>query len=115
MSEIAKTWMTSRQAMKTLGVTRDFLDNLRANGLLPAYTVGRTLFFKHEDVDRIVKTCHVPHEGETTFIYWSEERNTDDERISLCRNVADNVWRLQRTDEGVKITVEKNRLTAEHD
>lgn len=53
------------------------------------------------------------HEGETTFIYWGEHRNSDDARIFHSRNLADNALRLHHTPAGIEITCEKCRRTGE--
>ena len=60
------------------------------------------------------ETLQLPPEGETSFIYWGDSSNND-ERIFNCRNIADNVWRLQGGDTGVKIALEKSRRTGAYE
>ena len=45
--------------MNYLGVSRDFVDDLRESGKLAYYKVGHTIFVKKEELDRLIENCKV--------------------------------------------------------
>lgn len=47
-------WLTTERACDYLGVSRDFLDNLRDQAHLSFYKVGRTIFYHIEDIDKLI-------------------------------------------------------------
>ena len=57
--EVEKIWLTTKEAMKYLGVSRDFLDNLRQSGELGYYKVGHTILFKKDRIDKLIESHKV--------------------------------------------------------
>lgn len=53
--EIEKQWLTTRAAMDYLGVSRDFLDDLRESAKLSYYKVSGTVFIKKKDLDSLIE------------------------------------------------------------
>lgn len=47
-------WLTTERACDYLGVSRDFLDNLRDRAELSFYKVGKTIFYSITDIDRLI-------------------------------------------------------------
>lgn len=47
-------WLTTERACDYLGVSRDFLENLRNKAELSFYQVGRTIFYSVTDIDRLI-------------------------------------------------------------
>lgn len=47
-------WLTTERACDYLGVSRDFLDNLRDRAELSFYKVGHTIFYSITDIDRLI-------------------------------------------------------------
>lgn len=52
--DIEKQWLTTRAAMDYLGVSRDFLDDLRERAELSYYKVRGTVFIKKDDLDSLI-------------------------------------------------------------
>ena len=59
IAKVEKVWLTTSAAMEYLGVSRDFLDNMRNNAKLSFYVFGRTVFFKKEEIDKAIEKCKV--------------------------------------------------------
>ena len=57
--DIEKQWLTTRAAMDYLGVSRDFLDDLRERAELSYYKVRGTVFIKKEDLDSLIENNKV--------------------------------------------------------
>ena len=53
-----KEWLTNREAMEFLGLSKTTLQRLRANGKLPYSKVGSNIFYKYEDVAGVLE-AHV--------------------------------------------------------
>lgn len=53
--DIEKQWLTTRAAMDYLGVSRDFLDDLRERAELSYYKVRGTVFIKKDDLDSLIE------------------------------------------------------------
>ena len=53
---IEKVWLTIRDCMAYLGVSRDFIDDIRNRGELDTYMVGRTIFLKKIDIDHLIES-----------------------------------------------------------
>lgn len=56
---VDKVWLNTRDCMKYLGVSRDFIDDLREAKKLAYYKVGHTVFVKKEELDRLIEGCKV--------------------------------------------------------
>lgn len=52
---IEKVWLSNKEAQKYLGVGLDFFKLLRASGRLPYYRIGHTVFYRKDDIDRLVE------------------------------------------------------------
>ena len=59
IAKVEKVWLTTSAAMEYLGVSRDFLDNMRKSGNITFYIFGRTVFFKKEEIDKAIEKCKV--------------------------------------------------------
>lgn len=55
IKEAEKMWLTMSEAAKYLGVGIDFLKRLKTSGKLSWYKVGRYVFFKKADIDRLIQ------------------------------------------------------------
>lgn len=56
---IPKRWLSQSEAMRYLGKTRGFFDNLRNNGLLHYYQVGKSIFYDIRDLDKLITSNRV--------------------------------------------------------
>ena len=56
---VDRVWLNTRDCMNYLGVSRDFVDDLRESGKLAYYKVGHTIFVKKEELDRLIENCKV--------------------------------------------------------
>lgn len=54
VTHVTVKWLTTERACDYLGVSRDFLDNLRDNAEIAFYKVGRTIFYLVEDIDKLI-------------------------------------------------------------
>lgn len=54
VTHVTVKWLTTERACDYLGVSRDFLDNLRDNAEIAFYKVGRTIFYSVTDIDRLI-------------------------------------------------------------
>lgn len=55
VTSVQRVWLTMDEACKYLGVTRYYIMERRTEGQLQAYKVGNKLFFKVEDIDRMIR------------------------------------------------------------
>ncbi len=55
VTDVEKVWLTTSAAMEYLGVSRDFLDDMRKNAKISFYIWGRTVFFKKADIDKAIE------------------------------------------------------------
>jgi len=56
---VERVWLNTRDCMNYLGVSRDFIDDLREGGKLSYYKVGHTIFVKKDELDRLIESCKV--------------------------------------------------------
>lgn len=56
---VERVWLNTRDCMNYLGVSRDFVDDLRESGKLAYYKVGHTVFVKKCDLDRLIESSEV--------------------------------------------------------
>lgn len=52
--EVERIWLTTRDAAQYLGTKTAFLHNLRKEGKLHYYKIGKTIFFRKADIDRLI-------------------------------------------------------------
>lgn len=53
-SQHAKEWLKSSEVRKMLGISHGTLQNLRINGTLPYRKLGGIMFYKHDDIIKIL-------------------------------------------------------------
>ena len=51
-----KQWLKSSEVRKLLGISHGTLQNLRINGTLPYRKLGGIMFYKHDDIVRILES-----------------------------------------------------------
>lgn len=56
---IERVWLTTRDCMEYLGVSRGFIDDMRESGQLSYHKVGHTIFVKKKDLDRLIERGRV--------------------------------------------------------
>ncbi len=56
-----KKWLSSQQACRLLNVSFRTLQTYRDNGMLPFAQIGHKVFFRPEDIERIVNEKSVGH------------------------------------------------------
>ena len=49
-----KKWLRSSEVRKMLGISAGTLQNFRINRLLPFSRIGKIVFYKYEDVEKLV-------------------------------------------------------------
>ncbi len=54
-NHVAKQWLRSSEVRKMLGVSAGTLQNLRINGTLAYTKIGGIVFYKHEDIIRLLE------------------------------------------------------------
>ncbi|MFY7731308.1 MAG: helix-turn-helix domain-containing protein [Flavobacterium sp.] len=54
ISERAKTWLKGKEVRELLGISIGTLQNLRTNGALPFRKIGGLLYYKYEDILRLM-------------------------------------------------------------
>jgi len=52
--ESSKTWLKSLEVRKLLGVSAGTLQNLRINGTLPYTKIGGLMYYKYEDILKLM-------------------------------------------------------------
>lgn len=50
-----KDWLTNREAMRYLGLSKATLARYRADGTLPYSKVGANVFYRFEDIDALLR------------------------------------------------------------
>lgn len=55
VTRIEKVWLSNREAQAYLGTGIDFFKTLRKNARLPFYKVGNTVFYRKNDIDRLIE------------------------------------------------------------
>lgn len=64
--DTTRLWMSNADAMKYLGVSRDWLKTRRQNGTLHFSKVGKTIFYIKSEIDDIVRKGAVS--GKQAFV-----------------------------------------------
>lgn len=54
----SKTWLRSSEVRKQLGVSPGTLQNLRVNGSLPFTKIGGIVYYKQEDLTKLLESNH---------------------------------------------------------
>lgn len=57
--DVQKVYLSFREAMMYLGVSKDFLNIRRLNGDIPYYKVGHMVWYKKSDLDALVKNNRI--------------------------------------------------------
>lgn len=55
ITPIDKTWLSNREAAVYIGMSADYLKDLRADGTLRFYKVRGAIFYRKADVDRLIE------------------------------------------------------------
>ncbi|MBT1695909.1 helix-turn-helix domain-containing protein [Fulvivirgaceae bacterium PWU4] len=50
-----KEWLKSSEVRKMLGISPGTLQNLRISGKLPFTKIGRLIFYRHQDITRLLR------------------------------------------------------------
>ena len=58
-----RLWLSGREAAKYLGVSRDWLDDRRADGTLHYSKVGNTIFYIKKEIDDLIRNNAVSGRG----------------------------------------------------
>jgi excisionase family DNA binding protein len=53
VADVEKVWLTVSEVAKYMGMTEWFVRDLKKQ--IPWYKVGKTLFFKKSDIDRLIE------------------------------------------------------------
>jgi excisionase family DNA binding protein len=59
VQEVTKVFLSNTEAQAYLGVGTDFFKALRAEGKLPYYKVGKTVFYRKSAIDKLVEDGRV--------------------------------------------------------
>lgn len=59
VTSVDKVWLSNKEAQTYLGVGMDFFKSLRASGQLSFFKVGRTVFYRKRDIDRLIEKNRV--------------------------------------------------------
>lgn len=57
--DVQKVYLSFREAMMYLGVSKDFLNIRRLNGDIPYYKVGHMVWYKKSDLDALVENNRI--------------------------------------------------------
>lgn len=55
VKQCEKLWMSQKEARAYLGVSRDWLDERRENGILHFSKVGNTIFYIKSEIDKLIR------------------------------------------------------------
>ena len=58
-----RLWLSNKEAAKYLGVSKDWLDDRRADGTLHYSKVGNTIFFIKKEIDDMIRAGAVSGKG----------------------------------------------------
>ena len=64
--DVKKLWLSSKEAKKYLGVSKDWLKDRRYEGKLHYAVVGNTIFYIKSEIDRLVVSGAIS--GRTLFL-----------------------------------------------
>jgi hypothetical protein len=53
-----KKWLDNQEVCQTLGITKRTLQTYRENGLLPYCRIRHKIFYKPQDVEKLLKSSH---------------------------------------------------------
>jgi hypothetical protein len=56
-----KKWLDNQEVCQTLGITKRTLQTYRENGLLPYCRIRHKIFYKPQDVERLLESSHHPN------------------------------------------------------
>lgn len=54
-TQTTKQWLKSSEVRKMLGISHGTLQNLRINGSLPYTKIGGIMFYKHNDIEKLLE------------------------------------------------------------
>lgn len=55
VEKVSKVWLSTREAAEYLGMSKDYISNLRRLGLLPHSMIGNSAFFRKKDIDDLLE------------------------------------------------------------
>lgn len=55
VTQTEKVWLSNKEAQAYLGVGLDFFKAIRREGTMPFYKVGKTVFYRKRDIDRLIE------------------------------------------------------------
>lgn len=58
-----RLWLSNKEAAKYLGVSKDWLDDRRADGTLHYSKVGNTIFYIKKEIDDLIRANAVSGKG----------------------------------------------------
>lgn len=59
VEKVDKRWLSNEEAQKYLGVSKDFMKNLRDSARIHFYKVGKTVWYELKDLDNLVLKAQV--------------------------------------------------------
>jgi len=59
IKEVEKIWLTTKDACTYLGVGKDFMQRMRNSGTLHFYKIGKMIWYKVSDLDRLIERNRV--------------------------------------------------------
>lgn len=59
VNQVEKIWLTNADLQTYLGVSIDFIKDLRRDGLLHFYKLRGTIFYKKKDIDKLMESHRV--------------------------------------------------------
>lgn len=57
--ELKKKWVTTRELMVYLGVSEEYIKDLRDTASIPFYKLRRKVFYKLSEIDRLIENGKV--------------------------------------------------------
>jgi len=55
VDSLEKIWLSSAEAQKYIGMSADFLRDMRNDGMLHFYKVKGAIFYKKADIDKLIE------------------------------------------------------------
>lgn len=59
VATLDKVWLSNHEAQKYLGIGPDFFKRLRSKGELRFFKVGTSVFYRKQDIDRLIERGRV--------------------------------------------------------
>lgn len=56
---LEKKWVSTKELMAYLGVSEDYIKDLRDNAVIPFYKLRRKVFYKISEIDRLLEKGRV--------------------------------------------------------